>query len=270
MRFPPVGRCVYCGSTDQLSDEHIVPISLGGDIVLPNSSCENCRLITSRFEQVVARDMLWRARLKLKIPGNRKRKNKKRTHWPMLTIGPGDIEQTKNIPVGDIPLVMSIVKMPPPGIISGRPPSEIPTLQIRVGSSPSEIAKFQNDYQATPRFEMQHNQLEFNQTLAKIGHCAVAAVVGLDGYEPLLIPFIKGERTYENSYYYIGGISSDDEVLKDNQLIGVTTVEHNNEKFVVSRVTIFGKGLQPTYLVIVGRVTDRTLVSKRLNLAAPP
>jgi hypothetical protein len=39
-----VGRCIYCGSTDQLSDEHIVPAGLGGDQILYKASCESCRL----------------------------------------------------------------------------------------------------------------------------------------------------------------------------------------------------------------------------------
>jgi len=28
--YPPVGRCIYCGSTVALSDEHVVPLGLGG------------------------------------------------------------------------------------------------------------------------------------------------------------------------------------------------------------------------------------------------
>lgn len=267
MRYPKFGSCIYCGSTDQLSDEHIVPISLGGDIVLPDASCESCRVITSRFEQTVAREMLWRARLKLKVPGNRKRRKNRPTHWPMITITPDNIENTVDIPVGDIPLVLSIVKMPPPGILCDRSPETIPTLNISVSSSPSEIAKFQKDYGATPKYVMQHNQLEFNLTLAKIGHAAAAAIVGVDGYEPLLTPFIRGTVGYQNSYHLIGGVLSSEETLVANQLIGVTTFQHRSETYLVSRVTLFGQGLFPTYLVVVGRVTDRDLIAGNMELA---
>jgi hypothetical protein len=39
-----VDRCIYCGSTKQLSNEHIIPINLGGNYVLYRASCESCRL----------------------------------------------------------------------------------------------------------------------------------------------------------------------------------------------------------------------------------
>lgn len=41
-RFLPVGYCIYCGSTDELGDEHIVPYGLSGDAVIPKGSCAVC------------------------------------------------------------------------------------------------------------------------------------------------------------------------------------------------------------------------------------
>ena len=57
-RYPPVGRCIYCGSDGDakgLSDEHMVPFSLGGDAVLPKASCAACATETSKIELYVAR-----------------------------------------------------------------------------------------------------------------------------------------------------------------------------------------------------------------------
>ena len=54
-----VGRCIYCASTDQLlSDEHVVPFSLGGRKVLRKASCARCASITARFEGEFARSAL--------------------------------------------------------------------------------------------------------------------------------------------------------------------------------------------------------------------
>ena len=39
LRAASVGSCIYCGATDQLTDEHIIPLALGGRFVLPDSSC---------------------------------------------------------------------------------------------------------------------------------------------------------------------------------------------------------------------------------------
>lgn len=48
--------CIYCGSTDQLSSEHIVPYAWGGTIQVHNGSCEVCRLVTSAFENYALND----------------------------------------------------------------------------------------------------------------------------------------------------------------------------------------------------------------------
>jgi hypothetical protein len=55
--FPPVGRCIYCGSDggpDGLREEHIIPYSLGGNAVLEEASCSRCEAITSYLEGYAA------------------------------------------------------------------------------------------------------------------------------------------------------------------------------------------------------------------------
>ncbi|MGE0742901.1 MAG: HNH endonuclease [Hyphomonadaceae bacterium] len=73
-RLSPVDRCIYCLATDALTDEHIIPVSLGGLLILPKASCPRCQVVTTRFEQAVARHMYWPLRLRLGIEGSRKRK----------------------------------------------------------------------------------------------------------------------------------------------------------------------------------------------------
>ncbi len=36
-RFSPVDECIYCGSHDELTDEHIGPLALNGNMILPKS-----------------------------------------------------------------------------------------------------------------------------------------------------------------------------------------------------------------------------------------
>jgi hypothetical protein len=47
-RFPPVGRCVYCGVySDKLEMEHVLPFGIAGNaMLLPKSSCRTCASIT--------------------------------------------------------------------------------------------------------------------------------------------------------------------------------------------------------------------------------
>jgi hypothetical protein len=53
--YQSVGSCIYCGSTQQLSKEHALPLGLGGNYILPNASCEKCRKITEAFEHTCLR-----------------------------------------------------------------------------------------------------------------------------------------------------------------------------------------------------------------------
>src|SRR5438094_687329 len=53
--LPPLNKCIYCGSKDNLSDEHVIPFFLYGQWILPLASCDNCATITSRCETSVAR-----------------------------------------------------------------------------------------------------------------------------------------------------------------------------------------------------------------------
>ena len=68
--YPPVGRCIYCGATDELTDEHIIPFSLGGVLILDKASCngtKGCNKKTHKFEGVVARQIFGKFRAKHKL-----------------------------------------------------------------------------------------------------------------------------------------------------------------------------------------------------------
>src|SRR6266404_2233956 len=45
-----IGKCIYCGSQNDLTTEHALPESLNGDLELLKASCKVCAVITGRFE----------------------------------------------------------------------------------------------------------------------------------------------------------------------------------------------------------------------------
>src|SRR5262245_13319334 len=71
VNYPAVGRCIYCGSTDSLSDEHIVPFSLGGKLVLRKASCKKCQDITGAFEGHCASRLYASIRIRENLPTRR-------------------------------------------------------------------------------------------------------------------------------------------------------------------------------------------------------
>jgi len=63
-----VGRCIYCGATADLRDEHLIPHGLGGGAQLFDATCGSCAVKTSAFERLVLRDQLLPFRSILGLP----------------------------------------------------------------------------------------------------------------------------------------------------------------------------------------------------------
>src|SRR5450759_2184663 len=69
----PVGSCIYCAKPEGLTDEHIVPLGLGGNFILPKASCKKCNAITSAFELKVLRGFMLDARTAGQFPTRRRK-----------------------------------------------------------------------------------------------------------------------------------------------------------------------------------------------------
>lgn len=76
--YPSPGMCIYCGAKDNLSDEHIIPFALGGNLILQKSSCPDCAKITSDFELTCLRTMYGPLRLLYNLPTRRPKKRPKK------------------------------------------------------------------------------------------------------------------------------------------------------------------------------------------------
>ena len=63
-----LGRCIYCGSTKNLTSEHVVPFGLGGDFELLGASCGGCRDVTSSIERRVMEEQFTGPRLAIGYP----------------------------------------------------------------------------------------------------------------------------------------------------------------------------------------------------------
>src|ERR1041385_4551250 len=74
-KYPPVGRCIYCGSDGRsvgLSDEHLIPYSLGGGAILQKASCAACATETSKIELYLARHIFREFRSHVGAPSRKK------------------------------------------------------------------------------------------------------------------------------------------------------------------------------------------------------
>ena len=115
--YEPVGECIYCGSLENLTNEHIIPLSLNGTDVLPAASCDECAGITSKFERIVARDMY--GNLRNKLGYTTRRKKLRPTSLPVSFRTPDGATKSFQYTLAELPINFSIAYLPPPGILTG-------------------------------------------------------------------------------------------------------------------------------------------------------
>lgn len=70
-KYSNANLCIYCGATENLEDEHIIPYGLGGRWVLPKASCSRCAKITGKFENNCLKKMYGSTRQLLGIPSRK-------------------------------------------------------------------------------------------------------------------------------------------------------------------------------------------------------
>lgn len=80
----PLNECMYCGAVKDLTDEHIIPLALWGDIILPKSSCKSCAEITSKIERKVLKGFMQDTRNVANAPSRRKNKRPKSVERTLL------------------------------------------------------------------------------------------------------------------------------------------------------------------------------------------
>ena len=264
--LPSPGRCIYCPSTVGLTDEHIIPQSLGGRLVLQEASCEDCRKITSEFERAVTREMYWPLRIRLGLLGSRKHKKERPKHWPGI-LQDGDKIEEMPIEVGKFPIIYCAMEMAPPGIITGEPPHNgNPELKIHIKADKDDIARFMKEVgvgKFEPQFTLEWNP--FSRMIAKICHAHAVSIIGLTGVTFQLPALIRGESGHLAQF--VGGIDQPAYELPAANDLGLGVREIGGKPYLFATTSIFGGRRFPTYQAIVGQIGDLDLILTKIACA---
>lgn len=268
--FDPVGQCIYCsgdGFGSPLEDEHIIPFSLGGDLVLPRASCRTCSGITSRIEGYIGRSLFWEFRSNQKLRTRRKKDRPK--SLPAKVVLRGGETEIRDFPIDKHPSTIVMPGFPIPGIVRGGSPDEV------WGSIPifswTLHANVPADSQAV-RIRPNVNTHTFARFLAKIAHSYTVATCGINAFRPLLTDIIKGDS--HNCAHVIGcdptsltlpGAHTHSLLSYVLRLSGVD--------YFVCKMRLFGRiGLDvpgsygtPIYSVVVGIIDDPAVLKKILE-----
>ena len=246
--YPPFGRCIYCGATDNLSDEHIIPYALGGNVILPKASCPKCSDITRAVEETCCRPILGPLRVRLNLQTRRKKERPSHFNLPIIgSNGPKTIQ----IPSTAYPVVCIGMKLDPPRMTQGLPLSSRVTGQLFAKYNPTHHQNLLRPGEITNigKFMLE----PFGRMIAKIGHAHVMAAMANAGtlpkQEDLFLPSIILDKS-PYFQHYVGGdkypLDSADALhqLRFNRYV------FGGRKILVSTVRLFACFGMPRYHVI--------------------
>lgn len=264
-RYPAILRCIYCRDSDirNLTDEHIFPYSLGGNLVLEKSSCRECANITKKYEQTVARDVFGKFRVRHNIQTRRKKERPQ--SYPIDINNPDGTSSTIDIPAKSHPSPLFLYKFAPANILHGLS-REIDTfLWIIYCAATSDAIELIETHKWDGKLKIRPVPIEFARMLAKIAHSHAVAMLGTEAFHPLALDIILC-RT-DNVSYLVGGnyaapTSSTDDleapVRGAGHLFSLRYVSGpHQELFLLGEIRLFASLSSPTYHVIVGKVENQ-------------
>jgi hypothetical protein len=165
------------------------------------------------------------------------------------------------VPGADFPALMVTIDFPPPSILTGGAPQDLP---LAGGIHAVELApEFGERLNAIKR-KFRANKVsivgvdkseridegDLGRMLAKIGHSYAVAVAD-DGFKPLLTHIIQGRKPYYVPYY-VGCQMTTQDPPEDLHEVSIVRNHFGSANYVVVRVRLFATFNTPAYLVVAG------------------
>lgn len=262
-QYPTPGKCIYCGqgvSAGRLTNEHIIPESLGGTLVLQDASCDECCMETSAFEGHAV-SVYNPIRRQLKFPSKLKGKKARERDATEKFIIEVDKRRIR-IPSNEFPaLVLSLV-FPLPKILMGAAADDDEPLKGGVFSAElmdnfglhlnAIRAKYGGREIGVVGVDKSDRDSEgdFGRMLAKMGHSYAVAERGNNSFQPLLTHIIRGRRPYHQNYF-MGSQPSTTAAGTDLHEIDFVTMP-GFDRLLIVRIRLFANFNTPAHLVVVG------------------
>jgi hypothetical protein len=205
-----VGRCVYCGASGdgiKLTDEHVIPYSLGADVYLKDASCLACAEITKKFEQHVARSIFGHHRIHKNV--QTRHPDQRPSELPARVLIRG-IEHRKELSIADHPYFLAMPIWDQPGMLRGLQPSAnfdglSAHLYYHIPDNIKDTLQLSDGEVAEIRPDSKGDANQFGRAIAKIAYCNAIATLGVGAFDPLDLPdLILGK--YPHVSYLVGSV----------------------------------------------------------------
>lgn len=243
-----IGRCIYCGSIQNLSDEHILPRGLKGIWQLQKASCPHCAKITSSFEQDVLRKQFNVARSALKLPSYKPKNRPKEFTFSVIQDGE---QKDVSLPAADSPPVFMMLHLKPPRYITNGDYEKGAKQGVSLhGPSKSDFREKWGFEAIT--FETKFKGTSFERMLAKIAYGFFVHQNGLGVLkECFVLPCILGQK--DDAGYWVGASWNKFEGLPKTPYFHTISLFKNGNE-VAALIRLFASFGTPEYAVIIGKV----------------
>jgi hypothetical protein len=257
------GGCIYCGSDGvpgKLTDEHIIPESIGGMLLIEKASCDTCAGETHAFEGRAC-NTYRPVRRQLSYPSKSrgaKDRERKRAERFVIKLDRGTIK----VPAAEFPgLVMSLT-FPPAGILFDLPKEEKPLtggihaieLLPGFGEKLNAIkAKYRSNSIGIVGVEKsaRATEADFGRMLSKIAHSYVVAEFGLGNFRPLLNHIVRNHPPFYLTHF-IGSALGKPGPVTDMHEIEIDQTGLGLDRFIVVRLRLFANLDGATHYIIAG------------------
>jgi hypothetical protein len=256
-RAASAGLCIYCGRTENLTDEHIVPFALGGNLILPDASCSECNKITSAFEQKVLRGFMRDARTAGRF--QTRRPEERPATIPISIKQDGEFKSVQ-VPSAEALGMLALPKLGPAAFLAGKPPAQgvnvVGTQMIGFGKPVEDLAESlgTRTLQSTANVDV----TSFVRMLAKIGYSYAVACAGpYPLNEVPVLPLIQGNADDGSSWVGSAEYRIEVEDKKPQHALGLVSVSGTcggtAENVLVARIRLFANSGATGYEVVVRR-----------------
>jgi HNH endonuclease len=257
--YAPADRCIYCGSKENLTKEHIIPFSLGGTWTFPKASCNACAKITGAFEGEFCRTILGPLRMLFNLPTRRPKERPK--HLPLkVKYATSTDWEMAYVDRSICPFLIGMPLYPLPSVLTGVHDEEskgaaTKQLWLRGGGFwPDRDKHLQwlcDALRATevmPSAEVPTEAICLS--LAKIAHAYATAELGVDGFSPSLTNMIRNRDVSDRSKYIGGGEGNEAPVEELHDV----AFAHDDaaSQLIVVKVRLLGILGTPTYTIVAG------------------
>lgn len=266
-QLKPVGHCIYCDARNDLTNEHIVPFGLSGDLVLPAASCKACAKITSAVERQVLRGPMRAVRIHRGLRSRRKHEGAPPTY--ALTVVRGGVREVVHLPRDEYPVLLHFPTFPVPRALTGAEGVGIElsgVLTLSFGRSPDQV---RDDLGAQEVIVTTAGDqpVAFARMVAKV---AYSFAVAMD-YDSMLegtsevVPAILGQR--DDIGHWVGTRTGP--ITRYAGALHRLAIQRDLERgLLIADIQLFADSESPSYGVILGRLSTAARLVDRDEITA--